>query len=113
MDPAALAREYYRAIDEDAYEMLEDILAEGFVHVRPDRTIEGRKQFVTFMRDERPVTDTEHHTEAVYVSEDGDVAAEGRLLRSDGSVWFRYVDAFDVENGRVTAIRTYTGDHPL
>ena len=40
------AREYYRAIDEGDYAALSDLIADGFVHGRPDRTIEGREAFI-------------------------------------------------------------------
>jgi ketosteroid isomerase-like protein len=128
MDAATLAREYYRAIDEADYDALADLLAPGFVHERPDRTLDGRERFVRFMREERPATDTTHELDAVYLSAgavdaandadaddatgtDGDatgVAARGRLLRADGSEWFRFVDAFAVEGGRIAGLTTYT-----
>ena len=66
MDDTALAREYYRAIDDDDYAALSDVLAGGFVHERPDGTLEGREEFVAFMRSGRPETDTEHVLEAIY-----------------------------------------------
>ncbi len=113
MDAVDVAREYYRTIDEDDYETLTTLLEERFVHERPDRRLEGRDRFVTFMREERPETETEHEIETAYVSSDGDVAMEGTLRRADGSVWFRYVDAFDVEDDRIVHLRTYTDDHPL
>lgn len=109
MDGADLAREYYRAIDDGDYGALVDALAGGFVHRRPDTTIEGREEFVSFMRSGRPETDTEHAIEAVYETDDGDrLAVEGRLLRADGSEWFRFVDVFTVGEGRIRALRTYT-----
>lgn len=109
MDGADLAREYYRAIDDGDYAALVDALAGGFVHRRPDTTIEGREEFVSFMRSGRPETDTEHAVEAVYETDDGDrVAVEGRLLRADGSEWFRFVDVFTVGESRIRALRTYT-----
>ena len=109
MDGPDLAREYYRSIDEGDYAALTDVLAGGFVHRRPDTTIEGREEFVAFMRSGRPETDTEHEVTAVYTTEDGDrVAVEGRLLRADGSEWFRFVDAFAVGDGRIRALTTYT-----
>ena len=44
MDGPDAAREYYRAIDEGDYAALSDLIADGFVHGRPDRTIEGREE---------------------------------------------------------------------
>lgn len=108
MDRADLAREYYRAIDDDDYAALTEALAGGFVHRRPDTTIEGREEFVSFMRSGRPETDTEHAIEAVYDADGDRVAVEGRLVRADGSDWFRFVDVFTVRAGRVQALRTYT-----
>lgn len=108
-DPESLARAYYGSIDAGDYERLSGLLAPGFSHVRGDRTIEGREAFVGFMRDERPETDTTHEVDAVYLKGAGDgVAVRGRLLHADGSVWFRFVDAFDVEDGRLVGLVTYT-----
>ncbi|MFQ3318026.1 MAG: ketosteroid isomerase-like protein [Natronomonas sp.] len=114
MDGATLAREYYHAIDDDEYETLFDVLAGGFVHYRPDMTIEGREEFVAFMRTGRPETDTEHAIDAVYVRENGggDIAVEGRLLRADGETWFGFVDTFTIGENGITELRTYTDDHP-
>jgi ketosteroid isomerase-like protein len=114
MDGPALTREYYRSIDADDYETLASLLAEGFVHERPDRTLSGRDRFVEFMREERPETDTEHVLDAVYSTDKGGrVAAEGRLLRADGEVWFGFVDTFDIDEKTIADIRTYTDEHPL
>lgn len=122
-DPAALVRGYYRSIDVGDYEALAALLAPDFVQVRGDRTIEGREAFVRFMAEGRPETDTTHEVDAVYrAAGDGDeevgggrddvgsndVAVRGRLLRADGSVWFGFVDAFDVEGGRLSGLTTYT-----
>jgi ketosteroid isomerase-like protein len=112
MDGPALAREYYHAIDDGDYEALREALAAEFVHRRPDMTIEGREEFVSFMRSDRPDTETEHALDSVYEVEAGDrVAVEGRLLRADGNVWFRFVDTFDISERGIKAIRTYTDVH--
>ncbi|MEF8808168.1 nuclear transport factor 2 family protein [Natronomonas sp.] len=108
MDGPALAREYYRAIDDGDYEALREALAAEFVHRRPDMTLEGREEFVSFMRSDRPDTETEHSLDAVYVADGNRVAAEGRLLRTDGNVWFRFVDAFEIGERGIREVRTYT-----
>ena len=111
MDGPDAAREYYRAIDEGDYAALSDLIADGFVHKRPDRTIEGREEFVAFMRSGRPETDTEHVLEAIYEATAGDrVAAEGRLVAPDGTEWFGFVDIFVVDDDGITRLRTYTND---
>ncbi|PSP56407.1 nuclear transport factor 2 family protein [Halobacteriales archaeon QH_7_66_36] len=107
MDRRELARAYYEAIDADEYERLRGLLADDFRQERGDMTLDGVDAFVRFMREERPETDTSHAVEAVYGSSDG-VAVEGVLRRADGSVWFRFVDVFRVEDGRVALLRTYT-----
>jgi len=110
----ALARAYYAALDEGDYERLAALLAPEFVHERPDRTLEGRERFVRFMREDRPLTDTRHPIDAVYVPEgDGrdpstDVAVRGRLLRADGSLLVAFVDCFEVGDGTLRSLRTYT-----
>ncbi len=108
MDGEALAREYYRSIDEDEYQALAEIISETFVHRRPDRTIGGREAFVKFMRDERPERETTHVVKSVYRDDDGNAAAEGRLLDPDGEEWFRFVDTFEIEGSEIEEIRTYT-----
>lgn len=109
MDHEAIVRTYYKAIDDDEYGTLGDVLSDEFVHRRPDRTIEGAKTFVSFMRDDRPDTDTEHVLEAVYLEEANNrIAAEGRLLRSNGEKWFGFVDTFDIDQRGISRIRTYT-----
>ena len=107
MDRRELARAYYEAIDADEYERLRGLLADDFRQERGDMTLDGVDAFVRFMCEERPETDTSHAVEAVYGSSDG-VAVEGVLRRADGSVWFRFVDVFRVEDGRVALLRTYT-----
>ncbi|MFC7227054.1 nuclear transport factor 2 family protein [Salinirubellus salinus] len=107
MEPTDIARDYYRHVDAGAYDALAALLGDSFVHVRPDRTIEGADEFVRFMRDDRPLTDTEHEVETVYEA-DGRVAVEGRLVRATGARMFDFVDTFDVTDGRITRIRTYT-----
>jgi ketosteroid isomerase-like protein len=129
-DPEALARVYYRHIDDGAYGPLREVLADEFVQHRPDTTLEGADRFVRFMREERPETDTTHAVECVYrvggdgaasdtegtgegggtdETADARVAVEGRLERADGRTWFRFVDVFTVADGRLTGLRTYTG----
>lgn len=106
MTPTDLAREYYRALDEDDYEALESVLAPGFVQERGDRTFESREAFVAFMRDDRPVKDTEHAIEEVYTGPTG-VAVRGRVLRPSGQDWFEFLDVFDVDE-KLTRLVTYT-----
>lgn len=113
MDGATLVREYYRSIDEKEYAALRELLIDEFTHRRPDMTIDGRDAFVAFMRDDRPDRATEHSLEAVYEERNGGrIAAEGTLLRSDGTAWFGFVDSFVVDEGRIRSVRTYTDADP-
>jgi hypothetical protein len=138
-DRHATVAAYYRALDAaggagtddgtvEAPPALESLLAPGFVHVRPDRTLEGRDAFVRFMREERPVRETVHELEGLYdraagpsdlASEaardsdseapTGDVVARGTLRGADGGVLFRFADAFTLDDaGRVVHLATYT-----
>jgi ketosteroid isomerase-like protein len=109
-DGTSVVREYYRALDAHDYDALSRILASGFVHDRPDRTIEGREAFVAFMREDRPQTDTTHDIDALYgrLDGDGEWVARGRLRDSDGDVFVWFVDVFTVEDGHVARIDTYT-----
>jgi ketosteroid isomerase-like protein len=114
-DPAALARCYYRDLDDGDYEGLAAKLTPDFRHVRGDRTLEGRDRFVRFMREERPETDTTHEVEAVSVPAKApdrpgpdEVVVRGRLLRANGSVWFGFVDVFGLDGERFAELVTYT-----
>jgi ketosteroid isomerase-like protein len=101
------ARSYYRSLDEHDYETLRSVLTPAFVHRRPDMTIDGREEFVHFMREERPQSDTSHPIDVVYES-GGAIAVEGRLLSADGSRITAFVDIHDFEDGRINEITTYT-----
>ena len=105
MDADGLVQAYYDAIDDGDYDALRDLLAPGFEHVRPDRTLSGREAFVSFMRDDRPQTDTAHVLDAVYDGRDG-IAARGRLLDDDGEI-FAFVDVFELSEGTIQGLRTY------
>ncbi|WP_267640967.1 nuclear transport factor 2 family protein [Haloarchaeobius amylolyticus] len=107
MDLAEPVATYYRALDEHEYESLQAVLAPGFVQYRPDRTFEDRASFVRFMREDRPRTDTTHALDAVH--EDGtETTVRGRVLADDGEVLVRFVDVFELADGEITALRTYT-----
>lgn len=106
MDADRIAREYYRALDTDSYAALTDLLAPGFVHVRPDRTFDGVDQFIRFMRDDRPITGTTHDISNMYYGAEG-VAAIGALTRNDRTL-MRFVDVFAINTDGITAIETYT-----
>ncbi|MFC6615775.1 nuclear transport factor 2 family protein [Halopenitus salinus] len=108
-DAERLVRRYYAHIDAGDYEALAALLDPAFVHDRPDRTLDGRDRFVAFMRDERPMTDTEHVVDAVYAN-GSDRAARGRLLDADGEVLFAFLDVFSIGTDRIESLRTYTGD---
>ena len=109
-DPAALVRAYYRALDDGEYDRLDSLLAPSFSQERPDRRFASRAAFVRFMREERPVTGTRHDLDGVVV--DGERAvAEGTLIGPDGEPMFRFADVFDLEDGRLVTLRTYTDSH--
>ena len=109
--PADRARAYYRALDEGDYDLLESLLAEAFVHERPDRTFEGRARFVRFMREERPQTETTHRIETVFEAAErsgGPVAVRGQLLAADGDPIVAFADIFEFSAERIARIETYT-----
>jgi len=101
---------YYEAIDAMDADGLAAVLAPGFRHDRPDRTIEGRDRFVAFMMDERPQTDTVHAVDTLFLPDEApnEVAAHGRLFAEDGEELFAFVDLFTVENGEIVDLRTFT-----
>lgn len=108
-DREATARAYYRALDAGEYELLASLLAEEFVHERPNMTLEGKRRFVQFMREERPQTDTTHPIDAVYEQVDGDgLVVRGRLLAADGTVLAEFADCFTFKADTIVEIRTFT-----
>ncbi|SEW11234.1 nuclear transport factor 2 family protein [Natrinema salifodinae] len=113
MDAAALVRRYYDALDEHDYDALEAVLAPEFVQHRPDRTFEDRESFVRFMREERPNPDTRHELEDVIAGDDR-AAARGRVVEAgerddgDGTVLFEFADFFDLADGRLARLETYS-----
>lgn len=107
-DRADHVRSYYRALDEHAYDRLASLLATDFVHRRPDVTLDGRKRFVRFMREQRPNDRTSHPIDAIYRGGDGELAARGRLLDDDGERIAAFVDVFTFGERGVESVRTYT-----
>lgn len=106
-DSQRLVRDYYEALDAGAYGDLEEFLAPEFVQHRPDRTFESRREFVTFMREGRPNTDTRHELRDLEVREDGEcVIVHGRLFDADGTELFAFVDQFTLAEGRVVRLET-------
>lgn len=108
VDPESLIRAYYEALDTHDYERLETLLAPSFTQHRPDLTLDGREEFIAFMRDERPDSDTRHPIEAVYRGPGGAVAARGRLLTAEGEEITGFVDVFRLDAGRIHTLQTYT-----
>jgi len=102
---------YYRALDEHDYELLADALSPGFVHERPDLTLDGRDEFVRFMRDERPMTETRHERHGVFEGPET-VAVQGELLDADGNCVTGFVDIFTVVSGQIDRIETYVDTVP-
>ena len=107
-DAEATVRAFYAALDDGAYGDLESLLAPDFVQHRPDRTFEGREAFVSFMRDDRPMTDTTHELQTVFVAGD-EAAVRGRLLDADGATLFPFVDVHELDDdGRIARLETFT-----
>ncbi|ELZ09371.1 hypothetical protein C479_11135 [Halovivax asiaticus JCM 14624] len=106
-DPTSIIRRYYDALDAHEYGELEAILAPSFVQHRPDRTFEGRDEFVRFMREDRPMTDTRHDLIEVFGANDR-VTVRGRLLDGDDDSVFEFADVFQLETDRIARLDTYT-----
>lgn len=104
----ALVRAYYAALDDHEYDRLASLLAPDFRQDRPDMTLDGRAEFVEFMREKRPQTSTSHPIEAVYRAAGRSLAVKGRLVGQDGQEITGFVDVFTVVDGRIAAVETYT-----
>ena len=106
--------EYYDTIDEEDFEGLTDLLDPDFVHCRPGGTLEGREEFVEFMRDERPMEETTHKVDGFYgtgpkIANGTEAVARGRVVSdSDDETLFDFVDIFVFEDSAIKEIRTYT-----
>ncbi|WP_323191000.1 nuclear transport factor 2 family protein [Halostella sp. PRR32] len=125
-DAEETVRSFYAALDDGAYDDLEALLSPEFVQRRPDRTFEGRDAFVSFMRDDRPMTDTVHELRTVFVADgEREVAARGRLETAaersasnpasktrqdaDTEVLFQFVDVHRfADDGRIERLDTFT-----
>ncbi|WP_410766459.1 nuclear transport factor 2 family protein [Haloferax sp. DFSO60] len=105
-DVTDLARRYYDAIDDKRYDDLRDVLAPEFVQYRGDMTLDGRDEFVSFMRDDRPNKETSHVLDEIEAESDDKVVVEGRLLDSTGETMFGFLDRFQVRGGRLTELKT-------
>lgn len=112
MDETAAVRRYYECLDDGDYDDLTDLLAPEFQHFRPDRTLEGRERFVSFMREDRPRTDTVHAVDSVFVPDEESpqdrVAAHGRVFGDDGEELFDFVDLFRFTDAGAVELRTFT-----
>lgn len=106
--------EYYDAIDEKRFDELGDVLASDVVHYRPGGTLEGREEFVEFMRNERPMEETTHKVDGFYgtgpkVADGTEAVAAGRVVsEDDDETLFDFLDLFVFEGDRINKIRTYT-----
>jgi len=108
-DLVPIVREYYDALDRQRYDRLASLLVPGFVHVRPEMTLDGRERFVRFMREERPASETTHPIERIYRTPDAtELAVRGRLLTESGEPITGFVDVFRFDADRISRIRTYT-----
>jgi len=107
MDSPAIVTEYYRCLDEHEYETLKSVLAADFMQYRPDRTFEDRTAFISFMRDDRPLTNTRHRIETVKQAPES-IAVYGRLLDSNEEEVLSFIDVFEIsEEGTITNLRTH------
>jgi len=108
------AHEYYEAIDGKRFDELGDMLDSEVVHYRPGGTLEGRQEFVEFMRDERPTKKTTHKVDGFYgtgpkVADGREAVATGRVVSDeDGETLFDFLDIFVFEGDKIKEIRTYT-----
>jgi ketosteroid isomerase-like protein len=138
MDAEETVRAYYAHLDDERYDDLRDLLAPGFTQHRPDRTFDGRDEFLSFMTRKRPHTDTTHVLDGVFhrdpagdgptvvtatstdrgsttavatptpADETETVLARGTVERESGDVVVRFVDCFAVLADRIVSLETYT-----
>ncbi|ELZ79492.1 hypothetical protein C455_07907 [Haloferax larsenii JCM 13917] len=108
-DATYLARLYYTALDDHGYDTLQELLCPTFVHDREDMTLDGRDEFVSFMRDGRPQTDTTHVIDQYIQSKHGDeIVVRGHLEDSTGDELFVFLDRFRARDGKLAELKTFT-----
>jgi predicted SnoaL-like aldol condensation-catalyzing enzyme len=108
-DAIYLARLYYTALDDHGYDVLWDLLQQDFVQYREDMTLDGRDEFVSFMRDGRPQTDTTHVIDRYIRSKrDGEIVVRGHLEDRNGDTLFVFLDRFRAREGKLTELKTFT-----
>lgn len=105
---------YYDTIDEKRFDEIGDVLDSEVVHYRPGGTLEGREEFVEFMREERPTKETTHKVDGFYgtgpkVADGREVVAVGRVVSDENDeTLFDFLDLFVFEGDKINEIRTYT-----
>jgi len=105
----SLVADYYESLDTHTYDQLETLLHPEFVHERPDMTLSGRDEFIRFMRDDRPNTDTSHPIDTLYPADNSsEIAVRGRLLSADEALITEFVDIFSFGGEQIERIRTFT-----
>ncbi|WP_416840192.1 nuclear transport factor 2 family protein [Haloferax sp. DFSO52] len=107
-DATFLARLYYTALDEHGYDTLRDILDPDFVQHRGEMTLDGREEFVSFMRDDRPQKDTTHVIDRYIQSKSEDeIVVRGHLEDSTGDELFVFLDRFRTREGQISELKTF------
>ena len=105
---------YYRNLDAKEFETLESLLADEFTQHRPDRTFKNPDQFLEFMRDERPHTDTTHNISNYFSpiiphSADNTIAVRGTLCSENGERMLEFIDVVSFNSDmKIDRIETYT-----
>jgi len=102
-----LARRYYDCLDNGKYDRLTELLSPEFVQHRPDTEFTSREEFINFMRDQRPRTDTTHSIKQMYTTADGEELAVKGCLVADGETLTGFVDLFTLADRQVCCIETY------
>lgn len=101
---------YYRSLDNHKYDKLKDILYPEFTHYRPDRTIETRKSFISFMKNQRPNKNTTHKIDEIYTKKK-EIAIKGQLQKNQNKKLFEFIDVFTFTQKtktKIKQIKTYT-----
>lgn len=111
-DKRAAAEAYYHAIDNEAFDVLFDLIADDIEYVTAHGTMRSADEMVAYYTDSRAVTNTTHDTFR-YVVDDDTLIAEGRVRGEyvdDGSFDGGYVGVFefDEDGGVISRLNVYT-----
>lgn len=104
---------YFRGLDRDDFDAMDDALAEDVSYFHPVREIRGSEEVLDFAANERAPQDSEHLVERRIHDADASVAAGrkvGEVAGESVDVPFCDVFEFDDSAGAIASVSVYVRD---